>query len=140
MSLNNEVKHISAKTAPKDTNVHILINDVVCVYNGEDHEVNFEDVKTFEDVLTLNKKKPNILLYTKPALYSAFRAKGTMNLETYVNIGDKVKYKNDHSSPIEGNPALVVEKLELKSLGDMAVIIATLEGGDYAVTNYLKKV
>ncbi len=129
-----------AKVAPKDTTRHILIGDVVCVYNGEDHEVDFESIKTFEDVLKLDESKPNVLLHTKPALYSAFKSKSGKSIETYVKIGDMAVYKIPEASPIKGNPALKVIGLELKSLGSMAVVIAHFEGGDYAVANHIKKV
>jgi hypothetical protein len=117
-----------------------MIGDVVVVYNGEDHEVDFDKIRTFEDVLRLDKTKPNILLHTKPQLFSAFRTKASNSIDTYVSVGDRVVYKNNAVSPIKGNPPQLVVGLELKSLGDMAVVVAMFESQDYALANHLKKV
>lgn len=142
MDLQNAIDNqtAGAKTVPiKGAQAQVTIGDVILVYNAEDHEVDFESIKTLEDVLALDAKKPNVLLHTKPPLFSAFKGKGK-TIETYVNVGDRVIYKNPAFSPIKENPVLVVSKLEIKNLTTMTVIIATFEGGDFALTNHLKKV
>ena len=63
-----ESKKTGVKETPKQTvkGKHILINDVYFVFDEEDKEENYDNIKTLEDVLMLDRKKPNILLGIKP--------------------------------------------------------------------------
>lgn len=137
-AINNQTD--STKTVlKKGATAHVTIDDVILVYNADDHEVDFSKIKTLQDVLKLSESKPNVLLHINPPLFSAYKSK-TKGIETYVNIGDKVIYRNPSFSPIKENPVLTVSKLEIKSLKSMSVIIASFEEGDFALANHLKKV
>ena len=139
-----EQKETGVKVTPKKTKVkgkHILINDVYFVFDEEDTEENYDNVTTLEDVLALDRKKPNILLGVIPPLFSAFVPVGEpINIQTYVSKGDSVVYRKKEFSPIKENPTLLVTNLLVKSLGTMSVIIAEFDNGDYSLTNLLKKV
>ena len=139
-----EQKEKGVKVTPNKTKLkgkHILINDVYFVFDEEDTEENYDNVSTLEDVLALDRKKPNILLGVVPPLFSAFVPVGEpINIQTYVNKGDSVVYRKKEFSPIKENPALLVDNVVIKSLGNMSVIIAEFSNGDFSLTNLLKKV
>lgn len=145
MEFKNAIKNEtqSVKETPKQTlkGKHILINDVYFIFDEEDKEENYDNIKTLEDVLKLDRKKPNILLGIKPPLFSAFKPIGSpININTYVSKGDTVVYSKPEFSPIKENPVLVVENVIIKSLGTMSVIVAEFSNGDFSLTNLLKKV
>ena len=71
-----ESKKTSVKETPKQTlkGKHILINDVYFIFDEEDKEENYDNLKTLQDVIALDIKKPNLLLGISPPLYSAFKS------------------------------------------------------------------
>lgn len=145
MEFKNAIKNEtqSVKETPKQLlkGKHILINDVYFIFNEEDTEENYDNIKTLEDVLALDRKKPNILLGIKPPLFSAFKPLGSpININTYVSKGDNVIYRKPEFSPIKENPILIVDNVIIKSLGSMSVIVAEFNNGDFSLTNLLKKV
>ena len=138
-----ESKKTGVKETPKQTlkGKHILINDVYFIFDEEDKEENYDNIKTLEDVLMLDRKKPNVLLGIKPPLFSAFKPVGSpININTYVSKGDTVIYRKPEFSPIKGNPVLMVDNVIIKSLGNISVIVAEFSNGDFSLTNLLKKV
>lgn len=142
MNLQNAIdnQQVGVKIAPpKGAQAHVTIGDVILIYNAEDHEIDFSNLKTLEDVLKLDESKPNVLLHVKPPLFSAYKGKDK-TIETYVRVGDKVKYRNPAFSPIKENPVLTVSKVELKNLTNMTVVIASFEEGDFSLANHLIKV
>lgn len=140
--IGNEKKQKSVKKTPieKIKGKEVLINDVIFIFDAEDKEENYDNLKTLQDVIALDIKKPNLLLGISPSLYSAFKSSVTKNIETYIDKGDTVIYKNISFSPDKKNLPKVVENVIIKSLGNMSVIIAEFEGGDFALTTHLKRV
>ena len=132
---NNDKIDNGAKNAP--TEKEVLIGDVVFVFDGEDKEENFDNIQSFQQVLALDAKKPNLLIRVKPPLYSAFKSKDK-NIEPYVKLDDEVVFKNPAFSPDKENPTRTILNVYPKSLGSMSVIVADFYDGDYALTNHLK--
>ena len=136
--LSNEKINQSAKKAPKPKETkEVLINDVVFIFDN-DTEENFDNIQNFQQLLLLDKKKPNLLIGVKPPLYSAFKASVNKNIEVYVEMDDDVIFKNPAFSPDKENPVRIVSNVYPKSLGSMSVIIADFMDGEFALTNHLK--
>ena len=117
----------------------VLINDVVFIFDEEDKEEDFTNLTTLQDVIKLDKKKPNLLLAISPPLYSTFKSTVTKNIEPYVEVGDIVVYKNIAFAPDKKIVPFTVSAVVIKSLGNMSVIIAEFESGGFALTTQLKR-
>jgi hypothetical protein len=125
----------SQRTKAKGKQV-LVDNSVVFSYDTDGESENYDNIRTLEDVLILHTAKPNVLLGITPPLYSAFM-NNTGGIVSYVKVGDKVKYKNPKQADISTNPIRTISSVYFKSLGDMSVICAEFEEGDYSLTNLL---
>ena len=142
-NLTNEVNKKKGVKTTSTTKVHgkkILIGDVTFLVDETDTEEDYDTLKTLQDVLALYRKKPNVILGVDPPLYSAFVSSANQSIETYVDIGDQVVYKNKGFSPDKKNNPMIVSNVEIKSLRNMSVIIATFDDGEFSITNHLKRV
>ena len=134
----NIPKPVQASRPRKTIGKQVLVdNSVVFTYDTSDTE-NYDNIRTLEDVLSLHAAKPNVLIGIHPQLYSAFMDT-TGGIVPYVKVGDKVKYKNPRQADVTGNPVRTISNVYFKSIGDMSVIVAEFEEGDYALTNLLIK-
>lgn len=123
----------------KASGKQVLIDDsVVFSYDTNGEDIDFDSIRTLEDVLSLHAAKPNILLGITPPLYSAFMS-NVGGIVPYVKVGDKVKYKNPAQADYPSNPVRTVSDVYIKSLKDMSVIVAEFEEGDFALTYLLSK-
>lgn len=138
-NLNNEEKNVVSKKKPKD--VTTKINGVTVFFNA-DEEDDVENIKTFQDLLKFDKKKPGAITRFSPKLYSIFTSKVNKTIETYVNKGDTVKYASPAYVPIRNNidEQFTVKDITLNSLGSMSVLVAELSNGDIIIPNKLIKV
>lgn len=114
----------------------LIDNSVVFTYDTLGEAEDYDSIRTLEDVIDLHKAKPNILLGIHPPLYSAFQD-NIGGIVPYVKVGDKVRYKNPRQADIPSNPIRTISSVYFKSLGDMSVICAEFEEGDYSLTNLL---
>lgn len=125
----------SQRTKVKGKQV-LIDNSVVFSYDTSGEDEDFDSIRTLQDVLHLHLAKPNILLGITPPLYSAFM-NNVGGIVSYVKVGDKVKYKNPKQADLPDNPIRTISAVYFKSLGDMSVICAEFEEGDYSLTNLL---
>lgn len=103
----------------------------------KDHEEDYSKLKTVQDVIDLDKRKPNVIVGFNPPLYFEFINKGKQCLTSNVDVGDivtvKAKFKDN-----KGHIPRVVQSLYFKSLFDMTVIVAVLNDNDFCLANRLE--
>lgn len=101
----------------------------------EDEAEDYSNIKTFEDVITLDAVKPHLIAGFIPSLYDEF-VDGNRNIKPNVKVQDFVKVKRKFIDAKGDIPRQVVS-LYFKSLNDMTVIIAKLADDDYYLSNRL---
>jgi hypothetical protein len=121
---------------PNASHVHHKLNNGVVVILVKDAEEDYSTIKTIQDVLELDKKKPNNIVGLNPPIYHEFidRAKKTINL--FVNEGDLVTVNRKFMDK-KGDIPRRVEKVYIKSLNNMSVIVAQLDDKELCLTNRL---
>lgn len=124
-----EVKKSKIRYIPLKNNVYLITE--------EDDEEDLDLITTLEDVILLQKRKPQLILGFKPNLYSEFFDKKTGIIKQYVFKGNIVVVKDKFKSRAVDNIPRIVKDVYLKSLHNMTVIIAELDDGDFQLSNRL---
>ena len=113
------------------------LNHGVTIILAPDNEENYSKLSTLEDVILLDKRKPSNVAGFHPPLFTEFINKSTNSIKTHVKVNDIVKVKRLYMDKKEDLPREVVS-MYLKALNNMTVIIATLNDGDYHLSNRLE--
>lgn len=103
----------------------------------KDKEEDYSKLKTLEDILEFDKRKPNNIIGFEPAIYYEFIDKRKGKLNFYVKVGDVVKVK-EKFKPKNAPPRRTVVDLYLSSLKDMTVIVAKLDDNSVELANRLE--
>ena len=117
------------------------LTDVIKINNVEVHLKLPKRITTLGELLKLSKEEPTSIKFMKPALYSAFKSTVDDSIESYVSVGDTVKYRKSMHIPAGEEEGLThtVTEIELSAIGSMTVITARLTNGDMCLSNYLVK-
>ena len=116
---------------------------IIKINNVEIHLKNSDNyITTINDLINLSKREPNAIMFMRPPLYSAFKSTVDNSIETYVNVGDDVKYRKTTHIPEGEEVGLThkVKQLELSAIGSISVFTARLSNGDMCLASYLLKV
>ena len=115
---------------------HKLQGDVSVIL-VKDAEEDYSTILTIQDVLELDKRKPNNIVGLSPPIYHEYidRAKKTINL--FVKVDDLVTVKSKFMDN-KGHIPRRVKKVYVKSLNNMSVIIAELDDKELYLTYRLE--
>lgn len=131
----SQQKHTGIRIKMNNVNVYLAkkgLNDI------EESDI----VMTIEELIDAQRRIPGFIRSIKPKMYSLFMTREGI-LQPYVAVGDRVKYAKAIYMPTGTTmeDTFTVTKVEMSSLGNMSVFVASLDNGDATVlTNFLKKV
>jgi hypothetical protein len=134
----DEVKNsqsIAERLGVKVTTINIE-NGVKLVL-AEDEEEDYTKIFTLEDVIKLDKKKPNLIVEFVPPLFKEY-TNARAEIKTHVKVNDEVVVKDKFVHSSSNNDKTKVLSLHFKSLNNMTVIIAKLSNNNYELSNRLE--
>jgi hypothetical protein len=134
-------KELEIKLKKKGIAVTYIAVDDVQIALTQDDEVIYEDIKTLEDVVHLDKAKPNLVAYFVPPLHKSFLDAKGEHINPFVKKGDKVKVAPEFASAKDTELGIqIVKRVYFKSLNNMTIIMVTTEEQGMYIAYQLIKV
>lgn len=137
-SSEKRVTHSRKEGGVKDETdlISIKLNKGVIIKLQKRNNVNYDIIKTLNDIVKLDINIPDLIHSFHPPLYKDFiTSKGQIN--TIIEIGNIVITKRKFIDNKEDIPREVID-LYFKSLNNMTVIVAILNDNDFYVANRLE--
>ncbi len=131
-------KEVRVPSLDNSNYISIPLKHGVLLTVTKDSEEDYSKIETLQDIILLNKRKPNNIVGMSPPLFPEFINKTTNSINTGVSIGDSVKCKAKFMDN-KGNKPRQVKDLYLKGLNNMTIVVATLEDDDFYIANRLEK-
>lgn len=100
----------------------------VSILLAKDIEENYSNIKTMQDLIDLDNRKPYAVKKISPPIYKDYFDEKKGKLIPYVKVGDTVEIRHQYIEKNHSNIGKVFS-VDLASLSDMTVIIAKLEDG-----------
>ena len=119
--------------------IKIQLKHGVTIVVTKDSEEDYNKIETLQDVILLDKRKPNNIVGFDPPLFTDFINKASGTIKTHVLVGETVVCMKKFSDS-KGHIPRIVKSLYLKALNNMTIIIATLSDDDFYIASRLEKI
>lgn len=118
--------------------INITLKHGVTLIVTKDEEEDYSKLETLDDIILLDKRKPNNIVGFNPPLFKDFINKATGAINTSVSVGESVVCVKKFMDK-RGHIPRIVKSLYLKSLNNMTIVIAILNDDDFYIANRLEK-